>query len=384
DRGTRRRYLQRRRRQVHDRRQDQPHHDGHPHRQGQRHPDLRRHQVVLAATAEGHAAGLRPRQESRRHHAVRTEDLSHVCRRATGAVALLDSADPREDAMQNLASYLYLIGYSFAIFVLISLGLAVIFGMMRVINLAQGEFLMLGAYVCVEATKAGIALWLAIIAAGVAVGVFGIVVERLIIRFLYGRILDTLLATWGLSLFLVGGVTILYGPQSESVGVTLGSLQIGDIAYSRYSLIVILVAVLLLVGTYALWRFTRFGLIVRGTMQNAGMANAMGINTGLIYLLTFGFGSALTGLAGAVLVPVVGASPQLGLSYIAKAFITVIAGGPLPLFGTSAGSALFGSIDGIVSYESSTVVSEVAVLLVPIVLLLLLPLGITGRLRHGL
>jgi len=103
-----------------------------------------------------------------------------------------------------------------------------------------------------------------------------------------------------------------------------------------------------------------------------------------VYMLTFGFGSALTGLAGAVLVPVVGASPQLGLSYIAKAFITVISGGPLPLLGASAASALFGTIDGIVSYESSTVVSEVAVLLFAIVLLRLLPLGITGRLRRGL
>jgi len=286
--------------------------------------------------------------------------------------------------MQLLANYVYLIGYSFAIFVLISLGLAVIFGMMRVINLAQGEFIMLGAYACVEATKSGLPLWLAIIVAGLAVGAFGIVVERLIIRFLYGRILDTLLATWGLSLFLVGGVTILYGPQSVSVGATLGNFQIGDISYSRYSLVVIIVAVVMLVGTYALWRFTRFGLIVRGTMQNAGMANAMGINTGLVYMLTFGFGSALAGLAGAVLVPIVGASPQLGLSYIAKAFITVIAGGPLPLLGTSAASAVFSTIDGIISYHSSTVVSEIAVLLIAIVLLRLLPLGITGRLRRGL
>ena len=276
--------------------------------------------------------------------------------------------------MQHLASYLYLISYSFAIFVLISLGLAVIFGMMRVINLAQGEFIMLGAYVCVEATKAGMPLWLAIIVAGLAVGAFGIVVERLIIRFLYGRILDTLLATWGLSLFLVGGVTIVYGPQSESVGAP----------YPGYGLVVIVVAIFLLVATYSLWRFSRFGLVVRGTMQNAAMAGAMGINTDLVYMLTFGFGSALTGLAGAVLVPVVGASPQLGLSYIAKAFITVISGGPLPILGTSAASALFGTIDGIVSFESSTVVSEVAVLLIAIVLLRLLPLGITGRLRRGL
>jgi branched-subunit amino acid ABC-type transport system permease component len=286
--------------------------------------------------------------------------------------------------MQDLASYLYLISYSFAIFVLISLGLAVIFGMMRVINLAQGEFLMLGAYVCVEATRAGVPLWLAMIAAGLLVGGFGIVVERAIIQFLYGRILDTLLATWGLSLFLVGGVTWLYGPQSVSVGADLGNFQLSGFYYPRYGLIVIAMALLLLAGTYALWRFTRFGLVVRGTMQNAPMADAMGINTDLVYMLTFGFGSALTGLAGALLVPIVGASPQLGLSYIAKAFITVIAGGPLPLLGTSAASAIFSTVDGIVSYRWSTVVSEVAVLLIAIVLLRLLPLGITGRLRRGL
>lgn len=286
--------------------------------------------------------------------------------------------------MQDLASYLYLISYSFAIFVLISLGLAVIFGMMRVINLAQGEFLMLGAYVCVEATKAGLPLWFAIIVAGLAVGAFGIGVERAIIQFLYGRILDTLLATWGLSLFLIGGVTWFYGPQSVSVGADLGNFELSGFYYPRYGLIVIAMALLLLAGTYALWRFTRFGLVVRGTMQNAPMADAMGINTDLVYMLTFGFGSALTGLAGALLVPIVGASPQLGLSYIAKAFITVIAGGPLPLLGTSAASAIFSTIDGIVSYRWSTVVSEVAVLLIAIVLLRLLPLGITGRLRRGL
>ena len=140
----------------------------------------------------------------------------------------------------------------------------------------------------------------------------------------------------------------------------------------------------LLALTYALWRFTRFGLVVRGTMQNARMAAAMGIDTDRVYMFTFGFGSALTGLAGAVLVPITGASPQLGLSYIAKAFITVIAGGPLPLLGTSAASAVFSTIDGIISYHSSTVVSEIAVLLIAIVLLRLLPLGITGRLRRGL
>ena len=286
--------------------------------------------------------------------------------------------------MQQLANYAYLIGFSFSIFVLISVGLAVIFGMMRVINLAQGEFLMLGAYVCTLATKQGLSLWLAILVAGIVVGLFGIVVERLLIRFLYGRIIDTLLATWGLSLFLVGGVTTLFGPQTESVAADLGSFAIGDISFSQYSLVMIAVALALLALTYALWRFTRFGLVVRGTMQNAEMASALGVNTRTIYMLTFGFGSALTGLAGALLVPITGASPPMGVFFVARAFITVIAGGPLPLIGTLSASALFATIDGIVSYVWTSVVGEIAVLFVAIVLLRMLPLGITGRLRRGL
>jgi len=286
--------------------------------------------------------------------------------------------------LQQIVAYAYQIAFSLSIFVLISLGLAVIFGMMRVINLAQGEFLMLGAYVCTLATKQGLSLWLAILVAGIVVGLFGIVVERLLIRFLYGRIIDTLLATWGLSLFLVGGVTTLFGPQTESVAADLGSFAIGDISFSQYSLVMIAVALALLALTYALWRFTRFGLVVRGTMQNAEMASALGVNTRTIYMLTFGFGSALTGLAGALLVPITGASPPMGVFFVARAFITVIAGGPLPLIGTLSASALFATIDGIVSYVWTSVVGEIAVLFVAIVLLRMLPLGITGRLRRGL
>ncbi|MBM3484343.1 MAG: branched-chain amino acid ABC transporter permease, partial [Alphaproteobacteria bacterium] len=228
--------------------------------------------------------------------------------------------------MDEVGIYAFQIGYSFAIFILISLGLAVIFGMMRVINLAQGEFLMLGAYVCMFATKAGINVWLAFILSGLAVGIFGMIVERVLIRRLYGRIVDTLLATWGLSLFLVGGVTTLFGPQGEGVESGLGSVQMGAYRISQYDLVLIGIAILLLVLTYGLWRFTRFGLYVRGTMQNPDMAAGVGVNKNLVYTLTFGFGSALTGLAGAVLAPIAGVAPPMGIFYVAKAFITVISG----------------------------------------------------------
>lgn len=280
--------------------------------------------------------------------------------------------------------YIYQIAFSLSIFVFISLGLAVIFGMMRVINLAQGEFIMLGAYACVMCNHAGLPLWLAIPASAAAVGLFGIVVERTVIRFLYGRLLDTLLATWGLSLLLVGAVTTLLGPQSRSVPVETGSVDFGGYQVSGYSLFMIASAVLLLAGTYALWRYSRLGLIVRGTMQNPDMARALGIKVNRVYMFTFGFGSAITGLAGALLVPVFGAAPTMGLFYVAKAFIAVIAGGHLPLLGTISAASLFGAIDGVIAYTYSSVLGEIAVLLVAILLLRLLPQGITGHLRRGL
>ena len=283
-----------------------------------------------------------------------------------------------------IATTIYLIIYSIALLMLVSIGLAVIFGMMKVINLAHGEFMMLGAYACVLCVNAGAPLWLAFAVAAVAVGLFGILVERLIIRFLYGRIVDTLLATWGLSLFLVGLVTTVFGPQAWGIPAPFGNVSLGGTNFSTYSFVLIATAIGMVVMTWAIARFTAVGLIVRGTMQDATIASALGVNRNLVYMGTFGYGAALAGLAGAALVPITGASPSLGLFFVAKAFINVIIGGHLPLIGTIAASTLFGTIDGFVSYLWSSVVGEVTVLIVAVILLRLLPVGITGRLRTGL
>ncbi len=277
----------------------------------------------------------------------------------------------------------YQIVYAFAFLVLISLGLAVIFGMMRVINLAQGEFMMLGAYCCNFAIKSGAGLWLSFFISAIVLGLFGILVERLLIRFLYGRIVDTLLATWGLSIFLVGTTTIIMGPTTESLPAPFGTIHIGVYGVPTYSLVLIALAVGLLAGTYAVLRYTRAGLIARGTMQNPVMAAALGVSPQTVYMVTFGFGSALTGLAGAIIAPLSGVAPTMGAFFIAKAFITVIAGGPMVILGTISAAALFGGISGVVDYLTSSVVGEVCVLLVAILLLRLLPVGITGRLRRG-
>src|SRR5581483_8862251 len=122
--------------------------------------------------------------------------------------------------------------------------------MMKVINLAHGEFMMLGAYVCVFAGNAGAPLWAAAAASAALVGVFGVLVERLIIRFLYGRIIDTLLATWGLSLFLVGAVTTIFGPQGRSLSTSFGAVSLGGVNLSVYNLLLIAVTAALSLVTW--------------------------------------------------------------------------------------------------------------------------------------
>ncbi|MCY1291015.1 High-affinity branched-chain amino acid transport system permease protein LivH [compost metagenome] len=281
-------------------------------------------------------------------------------------------------------TYIFLIAYSIALLALISLGLAVIFGMMKVINLAHGEFMMLGAYAAVLSSSAGIPYILSVLFATMMVGVFGVIVERLIVRRLYGRIIDTLLATWGLSLLLVGVATASCGPQALSIQAVSGSVSIAGTNFSLYSLFVIGVAAAMLVGTWMLAVFTNIGLIVRGTIQRSDIADALGVNTDFVYMGTFAYGSAMAGLAGAVLAPLTGASPMMGTVFVSKAFINVIVGGGLPLIGTAIASTLFGTIDGLVSYIRTSIAGEVAVLICAVLLLRILPQGITGRFKRGI
>lgn len=274
--------------------------------------------------------------------------------------------------------------YAVASLVIVSAGLAVIFGMMKVINLAHGEFMMLGAYATITAHGLGLNLWLAmLIVAPVAVGLIGVVLERLVIRRLYGRMVDTMLATWGLSLLLVGIVTSIAGNTTAGVSAPLGSFRIGAYSVSGYTLVIIAVAVVLaFVIRWVLLR-TSWGLIARGTMQKPEMADALGISPSRVYSVTFAVGAALSGLAGALLAPLTGVVPTMGGAFIAKAFITVIGGGPAILAGLVSASSLFGAINQVATFVTTPVFGEVALLFAAIVMLRLLPQGITGRFFKG-
>jgi branched-subunit amino acid ABC-type transport system permease component len=273
--------------------------------------------------------------------------------------------------------------YAIATLVLLALGLAVIFGMMGVINLAQAEFLMLGAYTVLVVTARGASVWVGIAVAPLVVGLVGVVIERTIIRFLYGRMLDTMLATWGLSLALVGAVTLAFGPTTEGIATPLGHFTVGRYSIAQYQVFVMAMALGSLALTWGLFNYTRFGLVARATMQNAGMVAGLGVNPARVYMGTFAFGSALAGLGGAVMAPLTGVVPTLGLAFIAKIFITVIVGGPVILLGTTTAGTVLGLVESLVSYASTPIYGQVAMLAFAIVLLRLLPQGISGFWRRG-
>lgn len=273
---------------------------------------------------------------------------------------------------------------SIATLLIVSLGLAVIFGLMRVINLAHGEFLMLGAYAVLASTRLHVNIWVSILLAGVAVGVFGLVVERLIIRPLYGRILDTILATWGLSLVLVQAVTLAFGPATNGIGTPLGSVEVGAYSFSAYSLVLIIVAAVLLAGVFVVFTRTGYGIMARAAVQNPSMAQALGIDTARTNMVTFALGSAIAGLGGGLLAPTAGVVPSLGQAFIAQSFMTVIVGGPAVVTGTSAASALLGGSYTLVSYLATPFIGQAALLVLAIVLLRLMPQGLSGGWRRQL
>ncbi len=270
--------------------------------------------------------------------------------------------------------------HAIASLALVSVGLAVIFGMLRVINFAHGEFLMVGGYAFVLSAGAGINLWLAmLVVAPAAVGGLGYLVERLIIRHLKGDVIATILATWGLSLFLVGLAATVLGYHQQGVAPPFETIQIGSYTIGIYTFFVILVALLVISALFAWLRWSRSGLLVRGAMQNVELAAGFGAETGRIRTATFVLGSALSGLAGAVLAPLAGVLPEIGATYVVKAFITVISGGAAVLTGTALAATLFGFTSQAATFLSRPVVGEVALLVVAIVLLRMLPTGITGR-----
>lgn len=281
--------------------------------------------------------------------------------------------------MDQLIILVFAVVNAIALLTLVSLGLAVVFGMMQVINFAHGEFIMLGGYSAVVSYHAGVNLWISIlVVAPFTVGLIGAIVEWLIIRRLYGRLVSTMLATWGLSLFLIGAVTSLFGNTMMGVSAPLGNVAVGAYSISQYQLVTVAITAAVVFLCLFVLKRTRYGLIARAAMQSPEMASAVGVDPARVYAVTFSIGAALSGLAGGLLAPISGVIPHMGAAYVARAFVTVISGGSAMILGPLAATGILGPIEAILSYVATPVIGQAALLIVAIVILRILPKGLSS------
>jgi urea transport system permease protein len=274
-----------------------------------------------------------------------------------------------------------------SVLLLAAIGLAITFGVMGVINMAHGEMVMIGAYVTFVVQDAirtsapallDYSLAIAIPLAFLVAGGIGIVIERTIIRFLYGRPLETLLATWGLSLILQQAVRTMFGPNNREVdnpSFMSGAFDVGGITITYNRLWIICFALAVFVALLGLLRYTRFGLEMRAVTQNRPMAASMGIRTSRVDALTFGLGSGIAGMAGVALSQIDNVSPNLGQGYIIDSFMVVVFGGVGNLWGTFVGSFLLGIANKFLEPYAGAVLGKIAILVLIILFIQKRPRG---------
>ena len=278
-----------------------------------------------------------------------------------------------------------------SVLVLIAIGLAITFGVMGVINMAHGELMMLGAYTTYVVQVAmplhlGSSIFVAIPAAFIVSGLTGILIERTVIRVLYGRPLETLLATFGISLILQQSVRSIFTALNRSVATPAwmsGTLQVNEalsITYVR--LYVLIFSLLVFTALMVVLKYTRVGLEIRAVAQNRAMARAMGIRSEWVDAMTFGLGSGVAGVAGVALSQLTNVGPNLGQSYIIDSFLVVVFGGVGNLWGSLVGGMCMGIIDEILEPYAGAVLAKIIVLVALILFIQRRPQGLfppTGR-----
>lgn len=267
--------------------------------------------------------------------------------------------------------------YAILTLVLIVLGLAIIFGMLRVINMAHGEKVMLGAY-CVYLTEqyqlpfaVGVGLAIAVTA------IVGALVYWLVIKRIRARLLDTILATWGISILLKQGITLIFGPAGQHVSVPITeAIPLFGEPYPLYRLLVMAVSLLSVIGLYWLFFNSRFGIKARAVMNNAPLSACIGIHRERMNIISFMIGAMIAGLAGAMIAPLMSISPLLGEDYLIPAFLSVLIGGLGSIAAPIAGAGVIGGVESGASMLFDPVVAQMVMLMVAVMLLKAFPQGL--------
>ena len=270
-----------------------------------------------------------------------------------------------------------------SILLMIALGLAIIYGTTGVINMAHGEFVMIGAYTSwFLQTKLGMGLIASIIPIFIITALMGFLIERLIIRHLYNRLLDTILATWGIGVILQQFIRLTVGSELKYLEIPsymAGSMSLFGQQVSIYRVFIFLFAIAIFILAWFIIFKTKFGMKLRAVTQNKDIASCFGVNSGAVYSATFAFGTGIAALAGAFIAPLKSISPDMGTNYIIDAFMVVVLGGVESLIGTAASSFIIGETSSFIASFSNDTLAKALVLVIIILILRIKPEGLFTR-----
>tara|TARA_B100000686_G_scaffold106117_1_gene113210 strand:+ start:1168 stop:2037 length:870 start_codon:yes stop_codon:yes gene_type:complete len=270
-----------------------------------------------------------------------------------------------------------------SILLMVALGLAIIYGTTGVINMAHGEFVMIGAYTSwFLQTKLGMGLIASIIPIFIITALMGFLIERLIIRHLYNRLLDTILATWGIGVLLQQFIRLTVGSELQYLKIPTFMAESMDMFGQQvpiYRVFIFLFAIAIFVLAWFIIYRTKFGIQLRAVTQNKDIAGCFGINSGFVYSATFAFGTGIAALAGAFVAPLKSISPDMGTNYIIDAFMVVVLGGVESLIGTAASSFIIGESSSFLASFSNDTLAKALVLLIIILILRVKPEGLFTR-----
>lgn len=272
------------------------------------------------------------------------------------------------------------LGLSIAsIWLIAAIGLTIIYGTVGVINMAHGEFIMLGAYTSYALQSSlGLPFLLCLPASFVVVALVGLIIERGLIRYLYNRPLDTLLATWGVSLVLMQGVRLIFGSDPKYIAVPeifQSNVEVGFASLSVFRLVVLAITALIVAATAWLFYRTRFGMQVRAVMQNKEMAASFGINADRVYMTTFALGAGLAGIAGSLFGVLAIVLPTMGTAYVVQAFLVVVVGGGT-LMGSVAAAGLTGELQSVFAFVTNDTFARFLLYVLIVVFLRFRPRGL--------
>jgi branched-chain amino acid transport system permease protein len=246
---------------------------------------------------------------------------------------------------------------------------------MKIINFAHGGFLTIGAYGALAVTKLGWNPWMSLIVAFAVGFVCGMLIERLVVRPLYARPLDAILATWGLGIIIGQLITLAFGREVQFVQSPIsGAIDVLGQSYSEYRLLLVLAAIVLAGGLAAVMHGTRLGLATRAVIMNENLARGLGINSGLVRFLSFSFGAALAALAGALITPLSSVDPNMGVPWLVNAFMLVLVSG-VSLGSLALASLVLGGAQVLVSTYVSPVVGGLTIVVLSAMILRIRPQG---------